>query len=207
MKCKVDGCDNDAVYKAKCVCQKHYFRFMRYGTYELTKKPPVGRLVTPNGYVKVYFPNHPLGSHNGYVLEHRKVAYEKYNGLIESCELCGKSITWETCHIDHIDNNRKNNLSENLRQLCRACNTFRDYPEQHTIKGRHSISFDGLTKTPEEWARDERVNVAGYVIRRRIASGMSVYDALFSPRKTHRRKEDYQRIEAEHKQLLKEMMK
>lgn len=35
MKCKIDGCNREAMYKADCVCQMHYFRFMRNGTYDL----------------------------------------------------------------------------------------------------------------------------------------------------------------------------
>ena len=37
MKCKIDGCTQNARYKKDQVCQKHYFRFMRYGTYELKR--------------------------------------------------------------------------------------------------------------------------------------------------------------------------
>lgn len=35
MKCCVDGCDRDARYKEKQLCQMHYFRVMRNSTTEL----------------------------------------------------------------------------------------------------------------------------------------------------------------------------
>jgi hypothetical protein len=41
------------------------------------------------------------------------------------CEICGQGDTWNglplTLEIDHIDGNRKNNASENLRTLCPNC--------------------------------------------------------------------------------------
>ena len=42
-----------------------------------------------------------------------------------SCEICGQGDTWNglplTLEIDHIDGNRKNNATENLRTLCPNC--------------------------------------------------------------------------------------
>lgn len=186
MKCKIEGCERDAMYQAQCVCQKHYFRFMRYGTYDLSA--PIKRkmrISNPAGYQKLYEPEHPLAGHDGYVYEHRKVVFDKYHRVLPDCEICGKPTNWETCHIDHKDNDVTNNNHENLRPLCNACNTRRFYPEQHTIKGRRSVTFEGVTKTPQEWSRDERVNVCGAQIALRMMSGMSDYDALFSPKKTH----------------------
>ena len=41
MKCRAEGCENDAVYKKEQLCQKHYFRQKRYGTTELTRPKAV----------------------------------------------------------------------------------------------------------------------------------------------------------------------
>lgn len=86
MKCKIDGCENNATYKSQGVCQKHYFRMMRYGTYETIR---VGnakkRIVTPNGYVKIYVPNHELADNRGYAFEHRYKLFEKYQGKELTC--------------------------------------------------------------------------------------------------------------------------
>lgn len=189
MKCKIEGCERESVYKTQQVCQKHYFRMMRYGTYELTT---VGkrkeRSQNAKGYQMLFLPDHPLAMANGSVYEHRKVVYDQYGENIPPCQLCGKSINWKTVHIDHIDDSVDNNGPENLRALCRACNTMRArvHIPQHTVKRRHAITFKGVTKTPTEWAREPGVRVSGATIIRRIKDGMSVEQALFGEKVTHR---------------------
>lgn len=188
MKCKVEGCECDCRYMTQKVCQKHYFRMMRFGTYETTK---VGkrkeRSQNDMGYQMLHRPDHPLAMANGSVYEHRAVVYEKYGDILPDCELCGKSLTWETAHIDHIDEDVRNNHDSNLRPLCNPCNTLRGrykYPE-YLRKGRIALTFDGETKTANEWARDPRVNVTNTTITRRKREGMSDFDCLFSPKVTH----------------------
>lgn len=194
MKCRVDGCDMDAQYKGEQLCQKHYFRLRRNGHLELAleiKRRELGytrknRVTMPGkGYQRVYDPEHALADSGGYVSEHRKVVYQQYGEVLPPCQLCGASINWATCHVDHIDFNVKNNDPGNLRPLCNACNTRRVFPDQHTITGHWAITFDGETKTPAEWERDPRVSVTGGTIKRRKAKGMSDCDALFSEKITH----------------------
>ncbi|TCD13594.1 HNH endonuclease [Lelliottia amnigena] len=190
MKCKVEGCDRECKhYPGKGICQMHYFRMMRYGTYELTKVGK-GKERTSNakGYQMLKLPNYPLAMANGAVYEHRKVIYDRYGDVLPPCEKCGKEVTWKTAHIDHIDEVVDNNAESNLRVLCRACNVMRSrvHIPEHTKKGRAGITFSGETKTATEWARDPRVSVAGNTIKLRLKKGMSVEDALFSPKVTHR---------------------
>ena len=78
MKCRVDGCDNEAMYKAKQLCQKHYFREMRNGTTEILNRKRKDKCLDGQGYVMLYKPNHPIATKNGLIREHRYVAYEKY---------------------------------------------------------------------------------------------------------------------------------
>ena len=127
MKCKVEGCDRECKhYPGKGVCQMHYFRMMRYGTYELTKNGK-GKFRHKNakGYQMLKIPDHPLSMANGCVYEHRKVVYDRYGETLPPCEKCGKKVTWKTAHIDHIDEVVDNNADSNLRVLCRACNVMR----------------------------------------------------------------------------------
>ena len=121
--CCVDGCDREVMYKADKLCQKHYFRNMRNGTFDIIRTNKY-RIFTPNGYSKVYEPSCELVNHNGYVFEHRLV-YWKNKQNVSNCEICNKEISWETVHIDHKDNNRLNNDISNLRPLCNGCNTQR----------------------------------------------------------------------------------
>ena len=195
MQCKIDGCDGEVMYAGKMLCQKHYFRFMRYGTYELVGprdrdgNPAIRKMRRSNqaGYQLLFEPLHPLAMADGYVYEHRKVIYSIHGDKLPDCEICGKPTDWKTCHIDHKDNDVTNNEPENLRPLCRACNTFREYPDQHTKKSSMAVSFDGVTQTPAEWARDSRVSVTGKTIALRKISGMSDFDALFAPKLTHKK--------------------
>lgn len=193
MKCKIDGCEKVVAYTGKMLCQMHYFRFMRYGTYELVGPrgrdglPAVRKMrrSNPAGYQLLFDPSHPLSMKDGYVYEHRKVVYSIYKDELPNCQICGKPTHWATCHIDHIDADVTNNEPANLRPVCSGCNTFRAYPEQHTVKSCMAITFDGLTQTPEEWSRDARVEVTGRTITLRKRGGMSDFDALFSPKLTH----------------------
>ena len=185
--CKVEGCKKGVMYKARKLCQMHYFRFMRNGTYKLKRKRKY-RQTNPAGYQLLYIPGHHLSQNGGYIYEHRKVAYDKYGDNLPDCELCGKECTWDiyTTHIDHIDEDVTNNDPENLRPLCCACNSRRNLGPSHEKSNSASISFSGETMTAAEWSRDYRVKVCGSTILRRKKRGMSDNDALFLPKKTHK---------------------
>jgi len=122
--CKVNGCDNDSAYVKDDVCQMHYFRFMRNGTYDTVRKRNY-RYTNPKGYQAIYEPDHILSQKNGYVYEHRFVMYSVFGDNLPDCALCGKECNWDlyTTHIDHIDEDVTNNKPDNLRSLCNACNT------------------------------------------------------------------------------------
>jgi len=181
MKCKIEGCNKEAVYKTYSVCQKHYFRFMRYGTYELTSKRKY-RIENKRGYQKIYEPNHELSDSTGYVYEHRFI-YHKVFKTVNNCSMCGVSINWKNCHIDHIDNDVTNNDILNLRATCRSCNVFRGHTP--TSQGKYFIDICGVKMNVHAWGRQEFVEVSSATIRRRLKSGLSPYDSVFGERKTH----------------------
>jgi len=187
MQCSVDNCEREATYKAAQLCQMHYFRVRRNGT---VVKTPIGRAlryVTPNGYITLYKSGHPLSNKTNCVFEHRFVMWPIVGPDCRPCELCGKSQTWSTCHVDHIDDNRQNNSPTNLRILCRGCNVKRGFrPESHEFRSKVGlIEFEGKRDTSTNWARDPRVKVSGNTIRLRKAAGMTDAEALFSDKVTH----------------------
>jgi len=126
--CKVTGCDRISMYKAKDVCQKHYFRFMRNGTYDIVNTKSY-RLENPKGYQMIYEPSHQLAQKaKGYVYEHRFVLFNDSGESISKCEICKSHWCWYdvyNSHVDHIDKNVKNNNVNNLRPLCNSCNVSR----------------------------------------------------------------------------------
>lgn len=214
MECKIDGCDNEvSTYHSHGVCNKHYMRYWRYGTYELTR---VGkkkyRLTNPDGYQKIHVGTHYLPTSNGYIYEHRKVVFDMYGVNLPNCELCGKETNWETCVIDHKDDDVSNNSPSNLRPVCDWCNTSRGIRKQvHEYYPATSLTVDGKTMTANEWSRQPGIMVSNTTIIARKRAGYSDYDAVYGPKKTHNysmtKDAQRKREKAKLKQKLKELDK
>jgi hypothetical protein len=173
--CKIEGCGRKAMYREQQVCQKHYFRFMRNGTYERAVKR-MDRRQDARGYWQMYMPEHPLADSTGQVWEHRKIVYERYGDNLPPCELCGKPVTWKTVHIDHEDENRSNNDPKNLRPLCRGCNVSRPVRADAVL-----LTINGVTKNVLHWAEESGCTVCDTVIRNRVKAGWPHDRAVFDP--------------------------
>jgi len=187
--CTVEGCTRPANYKQEMICQMHYFRRMRNGHFGLkqSKYQRLGYHEHSNGYRVLIIPGHPLSSSRGEVYEHRSVVFKRHGWGLPPCEICGAESDWNTrkTHIDHIDEDRANNRPENLRVLCNYCNVSRTKKSHHSYSHCQSITVNGKTMTPTEWARQPNVNVHAATIRHRIKSGYSPYDALYAAKITH----------------------
>jgi hypothetical protein len=190
MKCKIDGCNRCATYKKQQVCQMHYFRFMRNGTYDTVNSRNY-RYSNQAGYQLLNEPDHPLVQANGYVYEHRFIYFNQVDNNPTECKLCGVEINWKTLHIDHVDDDVTNNKKYNLRALCRSCNVFRGHSP--VSMGKTFLTINGVTLSPSAWARVDGVEVVGQTIARRKKHGMSDYDAVFSKRITHHKTKSKQR--------------
>lgn len=130
-RCSVDGCDDDKYCKGLCVM--HYMRSRRTGTVgpaERQKGVYGQGSITEEGYRVLHIPGHPLARQQGKVLEHRVVLHAAIGDGAHPCHWCGRQLTWigppnsRIC-ADHLDENRLNNVPENLVPACLDCNTKR----------------------------------------------------------------------------------
>lgn len=74
--CSIEGCPRDA--KKRGWCETHYACWRTTGNPLPQKRPHYGekRRTTTQGYVEIFEPAHPLAFKDGYVLEHRKMAWD-----------------------------------------------------------------------------------------------------------------------------------
>ena len=79
----------------------------RKGTRNKSRK----RIKTRAGYIKVFEPDHPASTRNGYVLEHRMIAYD------------AKQLTDLSHEVHHINGIKDDNRLENLQVLEKAEHT------------------------------------------------------------------------------------
>lgn len=186
MLCSAQDCGREAMYITACLCQKHYFRLRRNGTTETVQKAKP-RIEDERGYQFLHAPDHPLVTPGiRYVAEHRVVLFAAIGPGPMACALCGDALTWKSCHVDHIDENPRNNILSNLRPTCRRCNVWRSMPPAaQRLPNAVVLAFEGVVKTAAEWARDPRVQVSRGAIAFRKRAGMTDAQALFAPKITH----------------------
>ena len=122
-RCSVDGCQGFATRIKAGMCERHYCMQRRKGNTEHTEVK--GRYRQDAGYVLLLNKAHPLATKRGHVYEHRVVAYDVNCGLCPPCYWCGISITWDECHVDHLNEKKDDNRSSNLVVTCPRCNTVR----------------------------------------------------------------------------------
>lgn len=144
-RCSVEGCERTDIH-ARGWCSKHYQRWKAHGDPVYTKRPTygTGRRIK-EGYVDIWEPNHPLAREDGYVFEHRKVAWDA--GI----------LTDPTMQVHHIDHDRQNNELSNL-QVVTVDGHIRDHhkptsgppaenaKKTHCLNG-HPLSGDNIYKS------------------------------------------------------------
>jgi hypothetical protein len=127
-ECSIDGCASHARTRFGRYCEVHYYRFYRNGTYDKVLKR--NRTISEHGYVRHPDPTHPVASGNGHLYEHRMVCYDATGPGSHPCHWCGRTVTWgakgaEKLVVDHLDNNKLNNSTDNLKPACNRCNARR----------------------------------------------------------------------------------
>lgn len=77
---------------------------------EAHKKGGIGfKKERSDGYISIYFPDHPCSSSDGYIMEHI---------LVMEC-LIGRHLKPDEC-VHHINHNRKDNRKENLQLMTKS---------------------------------------------------------------------------------------
>lgn len=179
-RCSVQGCAKPATRVGAKMCEMHYGRVRRHGGTETPAPSPT--LPHSGGYLLAYAPGHPLArSGSKRVYAHRVAFYAKHGEGPFTCHWCAAPVDWQTMHVDHLDDDKKNNDPANLVPSCPTCNQQRG---KHKAQARHrastGLTVSGRTQTLNEWATE--VGLARNAIMERIAKGWTPEAAVLTPR-------------------------
>lgn len=129
--CGVEGCENRARTRGGKLCEKHYYRNYLHGSTD-DPVPNDGNVPKPtsHGYSYVLVKDHPISPKSGVLYEHRMVLYDAIGPGPHACNWCGTRIDWGASGdsklvVDHLDNDKQNNVLENLKPSCSRCNSNR----------------------------------------------------------------------------------
>jgi hypothetical protein len=181
--CTVDQCGNETRSLNSKYCEKHYYRIRRNGSVDL--KPFNIRIKHSGGYDLVYSPNHPLrqGHVGNYEYEHRVVYYNNHGVGPFACHWCGDAVSWQTLHVDHLNDNKKDNRIENLVASCAICNQHRGVGKMtSSMRSLYGVwlEFQGKRRMLTDWAK--HVGISRSSLQWRIKSGWTIERALTEPR-------------------------
>lgn len=143
--CLVHRCDKAATRVGLGVCETHYGRLRNTGTFTLA---PAVEVLISRGYRICKAPGHPLAMANGWIAEHRKVAFKKYGTDDIECHWCAKPMTWPLAVVDHLNEVKTDNRPANLVVACNKCNLARG----GMIPFIRSLSQDRLADLVETFA-------------------------------------------------------
>lgn len=184
-RCDIEGCGKPARSQSAALCKMHYHRVYRNGTLDtiISHKETLNH---SGGYIARYAKDHPLclrktsNSRRSlfYEYEHRIVYYDNHGDGPFSCNWCGIEVNWDTLHIDHVDDNRKRNVPENLVASCAICNQGRGREKANKAireKGRQ-IEFEGRSMCLSEWARE--IGISHAALATRLKKGWPIQKAM-----------------------------
>lgn len=177
--CSVDGCSNK-VKGGTGLCALHYMRKWRNGVTDLIKKSASTKEHS-QGYILTPSRGHPLSNGRSHDYEHRIIYYDAHGKGPFNCKWCAKQVTWMDLHIDHLDDDRKNNNLTNLVVSCAICNQQRGrHKAADTWRRATGIKALGMIKTLSEWSRYTGISRAA--LRARLDNGWTPDKAMITPR-------------------------
>lgn len=121
--CTVPGCNKRSANGRGRYCDMHYARLRRTGN--LDKKEPKHLYSDIRGYVIELNPTHPLARSKGRIYQHQRIFFDAFGDGPFDCHWCGDEVSWQTMHIDHLDEDKTNNNLTNLVAACGQCNMGR----------------------------------------------------------------------------------
>lgn len=179
--CSNSGCFKRTRSRTSVFCEACYYRNRRNGS--LAYKVPTREITKSNGYLQTYAPQHPLASKvcSPRVYTHRMVLYDHIGPGNTECHWCRTPISWDNLHVDHLDDDKTNNVISNLVPSCLLCNTKRGQHKQIANKRmRYSVKAFGFDFCLMDWGRMAGISTAA--ILDRLNSGMTLEQALTKPR-------------------------
>lgn len=179
--CQVDDCGSVTRSPGATYCEKHYMRVRRRGSLGLRQLPDV--VEHSNGYLLERAPGHPISPPLGRsrVYQHRKVFFDAHGIGPFQCHVCSSPVGWDTMHVDHLDDDPKNNALENLKPACPTCNTWRGKAKMIASSRKNGVQVTafGRTQCHSEWAREFGLPLT--TLKRRLKDGWAPEDAISSP--------------------------
>ena len=180
LRCHVDDCDKSPRNVGSPCCEMHYYRLRRNGNLEAPGRPIAGKYEQSAGYIKIYAPGHPMAIRSNYAYEHRKIFYDANGEGPFSCHVCGKKIGYDVLHVDHLDDNHRNNAASNLAPACPTCNRQRGAHKMiKSMTELYGIEAFGVRRTLNEWSRQSAVPRT--TLSRRLKDGWHIERALTTP--------------------------
>jgi hypothetical protein len=100
----------------------------------------VKRRIRPDGYVDVWEPEHPLARRDGYLMEHRKIAYDA--GLLVDSRM----------QIHHVNHDKQDNRLSNLHVVDIAEHA-RQHADEGLIHNQHGVwvTGTGFVRRHQAW--------------------------------------------------------
>lgn len=129
-QCSLAGCERPSRTKRGALCEVHYYRRYRTGTFDDPSYKR--RYAVRHGYIRLVGTDCPIAGENGSVMEHRKVLYEAIGPGQHECHWCRKPVRWSKMQrcannlvVDHLNSVTSDNRRENLVPSCQRCNAAR----------------------------------------------------------------------------------
>lgn len=171
-QCQIVGCKKPTRSGYSHYCHAHYSQIRRNGYLGPKRLPPPPRTLDHvGGYKLLYSPKHPISTEGqgSRVYEHRAVYYERHGEGPFKCVHCSAEVTWDTMHVDHLDDDPANNEIDNLGASCPTCNQRRGHwkvKRSHRNRSRWQVSWNGKTQHVNDWA--EQIGLPSHVLKWRL---------------------------------------